>query len=91
MRSIHLTDVVMYTTCEPCPMCLAACHWARIPLVVYGSGIDDAKAAGFNELQLPSEKLIEMGGGTLKLVGGVLRDECKDLFEEFVKSEGLAY
>jgi guanine deaminase len=45
----QLTDCELYTSCEPCPMCLAAIYWARIPQVYYGNTRADAAAIGFDD------------------------------------------
>jgi guanine deaminase len=45
-----LNDCVLYTTCEPCPMCLGAVYWSGIPTVFYGNSRDDAGEYGFNDL-----------------------------------------
>jgi guanine deaminase len=44
-----LSDCVLYASCEPCPMCLAAACWARIPRVVFAASTEDAAAAGFDD------------------------------------------
>ena len=80
---IFLDDAAVATTCEPCPMCMAALHWARVDTVYYGATIADADAAGFNELALPAAELLRIGGSSLKLVPQVLPDECRALFEEW--------
>ncbi|MGD2062317.1 MAG: nucleoside deaminase [Nitrospirota bacterium] len=80
---IDLSGCDLYTTCEPCPMCLAASHWARIGTVFFGATIADAQAAGFNELAVPAQELVTRGGSPMKVVGGVLHDECAALFEEW--------
>ena len=77
---IFLTGAMVATTCEPCPMCMAALHWARVETVYYGSSIADAAEAGFNELQLPAAELLRLGGSTVKLVGNVLSEPCRELF-----------
>ncbi len=57
-----LSDCEIYTSCEPCPMCLGAIYWARLRKVYYGCTKDDAKAVNFDdsfiydELALPREK-----------------------------------
>ena len=79
--NIFLSEAVVATTCEPCPMCMAALHWARVKTVYYGATIADADGAGFNELQLPASELLRIGGSGVKLVGGLLKDECVELFE----------
>ena len=80
---IFLTGAIVATTCEPCPMCMAALHWARVDVVYYGATIADADRAGFNELQLPAAELLRLGQSKLKLVPGILPEECKQLFAEW--------
>jgi len=80
---IFLSDAIVATTCEPCPMCMAALHWARVGTVYYGATIGDADASGFNELQLPAADLLRIGGSNVKLVGDLLADECCELFSEW--------
>src|SRR5918996_893721 len=73
--SIFLDGSIVATTCEPCPMCMAALHWARVDTVYYGATISDADQAGFNELQLPAAELLRQGGSSLRLVSGMLQNE----------------
>ena len=80
---ILLSGAVVATTCEPCPMCMAALHWARVEVVYFGASIADAKQAGFNELQLPAQELLRLGASPIRLVGGVLADECRSLFAQW--------
>ena len=83
---IHLTGATVATTCEPCPMCMAALHWARVGTVYYGASIADAATAGFNELHLPASELLRIGRSTVELVPGVLAQECRGLFQEWASS-----
>jgi guanine deaminase len=80
---ILLEGAIVATTCEPCPMCMAALHWARVDKVYFGASIADAAVAGFNELQRPAGELLRLGGSKLKLIPGVLPQECKQLFAEW--------
>jgi tRNA(Arg) A34 adenosine deaminase TadA len=81
---IFLEGAIVATTCEPCPMCMAALHWSRVHTVYFGATIADADAAGFNELQLPAAELLRLGGSQLKLVPDVLPAECKQLFADWL-------
>ena len=47
--SHDLSDCILYSSCEPCPMCLGAIYWAGIKTVFYGSGREDAASAGFDD------------------------------------------
>ncbi|GAA3371944.1 nucleoside deaminase [Streptomyces sannanensis] len=46
-----MEDAVMYSSSEPCPMCLAACYWARIPRLVYAATSRDVADHGFQDLR----------------------------------------
>jgi guanine deaminase len=83
LQAIDLGGCEMYSTCEPCPMCLAAIHWAKIDRVVYGATIDDAARAGFCELHVDAHALAEMGRSPLKVESGLLREECAALFAQW--------
>lgn len=55
LRQHLFEDSVMYSSSEPCPMCLAACYWARIPRLVFGATSLDVAKAGFEDLQFYRE------------------------------------
>ena len=50
-----LSECVLYASCEPCPMCLAAAYWARIPRIVFAASKEDAAAAGFGDQAIHQE------------------------------------
>jgi guanine deaminase len=77
---IFLESAVVASTCEPCPMCMAALHWARVKTVYFGATIDAAAAAGFNELRIPAADIVRLGASPVELVPGVLAAECQALF-----------
>lgn len=81
LGTVDLHGHILATTCEPCPMCASAIHWARLNAVVYGASIADAASAGFNELWLPAGELYARGRSGVQVHPGVLHDECAKLFE----------
>ncbi len=86
LGTIALPGCTLYSTCEPCPMCLAACHWAKLDRVVFGAAISDAAAAGFSEMPIPADRMVEFGQSPLILRGGLLSEECARLFKEWKES-----
>jgi len=86
LGTIDLSGCTMYTTCEPCPMCFSACHWARISRIVYGAGISDAAKAGFRELSISPQRMKRLGGASVRLASGILRDENRGLFAEWKRT-----
>lgn len=79
LGSWRLLDCTLYATLEPCPMCAGAIVQARIPTVIYGT--TDEKAGACHTLyQITSDPRLNHRA---TVVGGVLRDECRDLLREF--------
>ena len=91
LGSIDLGGATLYTTCEPCPMCLAASHWSRVGRVLFGASIADASAAGFSELAIPAAELARVGGSGLVVAPGPLGDECRALFDDWRAARGRPY
>ena len=55
LGTFSLEGCEIYTSCEPCPMCLAAIYWARLGAIYYGSSQQDAAKAGFDDAFLYEE------------------------------------
>lgn len=82
LGTFQLDGCEIYTSCEPCPMCMGAIYWARPGKVYYASTRDDAKAIGFDdsliyeELSLP----LDQRKIALKCVG---REDAMEIFREW--------
>ena len=81
LRSIDLAGCVIYSTCEPCPMCFSAIHWAKIDKIVFGASIEDARNLGFSELSISNLKMKEGGRSPVVVSGPLLKKEALDLFQ----------
>lgn len=92
LKSIDLGGSTLFSTCEPCPMCLSAIHWAKVDKVYFGASIDDAAVSGFNELPIAAKELARLGQSRLIVEGGLLAEECAALFREWQNAAlGRAY
>ncbi|HEY5741205.1 MAG TPA: amino acid adenylation domain-containing protein, partial [Terrimicrobiaceae bacterium] len=80
-----LSNCEIFSTCEPCPMCFAACHEARISRIVHGAWLGDAERCGLGTLSIPAETLRQLGHASITLTPGVLRNETIALLEGWQK------
>jgi tRNA(Arg) A34 adenosine deaminase TadA len=82
----YLEGCILYSTHEPCPMCISSAIWAKMQGIVYGATIEDAKSHqsdnfSWRQIDIPCREVISKGSPKLKLVEGLLREECNKLFE----------
>jgi tRNA(Arg) A34 adenosine deaminase TadA len=79
LKQISLGGYTLYTTCEPCPMCMSAALWAGLDRVVYGATIEDANRH-CNQIQISAAEVTARSDMTCVVDGPVLREECYALF-----------
>ncbi len=91
LRRFHLQDCVLYTCCEPCPMCLAAVYWARLHKVFYANTRRDAAAIGFDDLLIYNELRRPIPRRKIPMKP-LLRQEARKVFAEWnKKSDKVIY
>jgi tRNA(Arg) A34 adenosine deaminase TadA len=79
LKQISLAGYTLYTTCEPCPMCMSAALWAGVDRVVYGATIEDANRH-CNQIQIHATEVAARSDMKCVVDGPILRDECYALF-----------
>lgn len=87
LASFSLAGCEMFTSCEPCPMCLAALWWARVDRVWFGNTRQDAAAVGFDDERIYGELVRPLESRELPLTP-LLRDEALLAFREWTAQEG---
>lgn len=82
LNNFDLSDCVIYTSCEPCPMCLGAIYWAKIQKVFYANTKADAKQIGFDDSFIYDE--IDLPLENRKIIfEQLLRTEANAVFNEW--------
>jgi tRNA(Arg) A34 adenosine deaminase TadA len=79
LQSGSLKGYTLYTTCEPCPMCMACCLWASLDRVVYGATIEDAARFG-HQIMIPSVEVARRTDLRCEVTGPVERERALELF-----------
>lgn len=79
LKNPSLKGYTMYTTCEPCPMCMANALWAGLDRVVYGATIEDA-GKHCKQIYIPAVEVAQRSDMKCVIDGPVLREECYKLF-----------
>jgi tRNA(Arg) A34 adenosine deaminase TadA len=79
LGAFQLTDCELYTTCEPCPMCLGAIYWARPSRVYYACFASDAAAVGFDDAFIYDELKLSHHERRLPM-HQMLREESLEIF-----------
>ena len=89
LNTYNLSDYILYTSCEPCPMCLSAIIWANIKEVYYACSRQDAANIGFRD-----DFIYEyLKGNTSNVINlhQIDRDNCIEEFEKYSKDNGIIY
>jgi guanine deaminase len=91
LGTFQLDDCAIYASCEPCPMCLSAIYWARIPEAYYGNSRQDAAAIGFDDDFIYQQIPLPVAERRMSMKP-LLSAEAKGAFDEWTKkSDKVAY
>ena len=86
LNNFSLEDCDLYTTCEPCPMCLSAIYWAKIEKIYYANTRNDAKKIDFSDAMIYEELNKTIKDRTIPMQQ-IMRDEALKAFDLWDKKE----
>lgn len=89
LNTYDLSEYILYTSCEPCPMCLSAIIWSNIKTVYYGCTKQDADKIGFRDDIIYS--YLKGNDNELLHLEELDRDECIKVFDEYNQNKGIIY
>jgi tRNA(adenine34) deaminase len=76
-----LAGAVLFSTCEPCPMCSSLAVWANLSAIVFGASIEDTAARGKARILVPAREIVARSPVTMEVFPGVLSHECLELYQ----------
>ncbi|HYF55531.1 MAG TPA: nucleoside deaminase [Salinarimonas sp.] len=87
----QLEGATLYTSCEPCPMCLASAYWARVARIVYANTRDDAAAIGFDD-RLIYDEIPKAPGDRIVPMAHAPSEAAAEVFADWLrKADRVAY
>lgn len=86
LKTFNLAGCTLYTSCEPCPMCLSAAYWAHIDKIYYSAGRDDAQKAGFSDAFIYNEFSKQMSERSIP-IEQILKNEGVEPFDEWMRND----
>lgn len=86
LDTFDLTGCTLYTSCEPCPMCLSAAYWAKVDKIYYAANRDDAAKAGFSDAFIYDQFAVPLEERTLPLQR-ILEDKGLEPFNLWIENE----
>lgn len=91
LKTFRLDECDLYTSCEPCPMCLAAIYWARVRRVFYANTRRDAAGINFDDALIYREVARPIRRRKLPMIQ-CLRDQAIEVFQEWErKADKIPY
>jgi tRNA(Arg) A34 adenosine deaminase TadA len=76
----NLSGVILFSTCEPCPMCSSLAVWANVSTIVFGASIEQTAAMGKARILVPAREIVNRSPVAIEIVQGVLEQECLNLY-----------
>lgn len=86
LNTFSLEGCEIYTSCEPCPMCLSAVHWARIEKIYYANTREDAAEINFDDDFIYNEVSKSVDDRVIPMIQ-IMRTEAKEVFKEWEKKD----
>jgi tRNA(Arg) A34 adenosine deaminase TadA len=86
LGTFQLDDCEVYTTCEPCPMCLGAIYWARPKVIYYANKREDAAHIGFDDSMIYEELGIDLDKRKIPIIN-LGREDALKVFEEWQQKD----
>ena len=83
VRAVGRSDLsggILFSSCEPCPMCASLAVWANVSTIVFGASIEQTAAQGKARILVPAAEIVARGPALIEVIPGILEAECLELY-----------
>jgi guanine deaminase len=91
LQTFSLAGCEIFTSCEPCPMCLAAIYWARLDRIHYAATRQDAADAGFDDSRIYAELAMTLSDRSIPMVQDLHDEACEAFHAWVLKNDRIPY
>jgi tRNA(adenine34) deaminase len=76
----NLSGAILFSTCEPCPICSSLAVWANLTTIVYGISIQETARMGKARILVSAKEIVQRSPVMIEVIGGVLKEACEQLY-----------
>jgi tRNA(Arg) A34 adenosine deaminase TadA len=87
LESFELMECELYSSCEPCPMCLGACYWARLTRIYFANSAADASGIGFDDSFIYRELALDLERRSIPMIA-MMREQAQAAFRAWQQKPG---
>ena len=80
-KDTNLSGAILFSTCEPCPMCTSLAIWSNLTTIVFGASIEETSKLGRTRINIKSKDIIDKSPVWIEIIGGQLKEQCLKLYE----------
>ncbi len=77
----NLSGAILFSTCEPCPMCTSLAIWSNLTTIVFGASIEETSKMGRTRINISSRDIVDKSPTMIEIIGGEMREQCLKLYE----------
>ena len=79
--SSNLSGAIIYSTCEPCPMCTSLAVWSNVTTIVFGASIEETSKLGRTRINISSRDIVDKSPTMIEIIGGEKVEQCLKLYQ----------
>lgn len=78
--SSNLSGALLFSTCEPCPMCTSLAAWSNLTTIVFGASIEETVKLGRTRINISSREIVDKSPVMIEIISGEMREQCLKLY-----------
>jgi tRNA(Arg) A34 adenosine deaminase TadA len=77
----NLSGAILFSTCEPCPMCTSLAVWSNLTTIIFGASIEETSKMGRTRINISSRDIVDKSPTMIEIIGGEKKEDCLRLYQ----------